>query len=122
MKKVKDTKNLVSFLLRSGIALSFLYASISSFLQPTAWIGFFPIWLTNLVPGNVLVTLFSIFEIILAIWLISNKKIYYASIVSIVVLALIIIVNIKALDIIFRDIPILFAAIALLVMYKDKRD
>ena len=101
--------NKVSFFLRFGIAFSFLYASISSFLNPNAWIGFFPLFLRNLIPSNILLLIFSIFEIILALWLISNKAIFYASILSSFVLLGIIIFNFNSFDIVFRDVTILFA-------------
>ena len=117
---MKDYNDLVSFFLRSGIAIAFLYAAMSSFLEPTSWIGFFPIWLTNIISGKILLILFSIYEIILALWLISNKRIYYAAILSAVTFILIILSNITALDIVFRDIPILFASMALAVMYYKK--
>lgn len=101
---------MVSFLLRAGLAISFLYAGISIFLNPTAWIGFIPAWIG---PKELLLYSHAVLEISLAIWLLSNKNIFYASIVSIIFMLSIIIVNLSALDIIFRDITILFSAIAL---------
>lgn len=110
--------NKVSFFLRFGIAFSFLYAAVSSFLNPNAWIGFFPIFLRNLIPVNILLILFSIFEIILGIWLISNKATFYASILASFALLGIIIFNFSSFDIVFRDVTILFAAIALAFLSK----
>ncbi|MEK6834735.1 MAG: hypothetical protein AABX61_00545 [Nanoarchaeota archaeon] len=110
--------NKVSFFLRFGIAFSFLYAAVSSFLNPNAWIGFFPIFLKDLIPNDILLILFSIFEIILALWLISNKAIFYASILASFTLLGIIIFNFSSFDIVFRDVTILFAAIALAFLSK----
>lgn len=110
---------LVSFLLRIGLGAAFLYAAIASFLEPESWIGFFPIWLRNLAPANYLLMTFSIYEIILAIWLFSSKKIFYAASLATLTLAGIIVFNISTLDIIFRDIPILFLALALMVIHKE---
>ncbi len=110
---------LVSFLLRVGLGGAFLYAAIASFLEPESWVGFFPIWLRNLAPENYLLMTFSIYEIILAIWLFSSKKIFYAAGLAALTLGGIIVFNISALDIIFRDIPILFMALALIVIHKE---
>ena len=100
-------------LLRIGIAIPFLYAAIGSFLAPENWIGYFPTWLRDMLPENLLLTGFSLFEIALAIWLISNWKIFYAAILAAITLAGIIAANTASLDILFRDTAILFAAIAL---------
>ncbi len=113
-------KYLVSFFLRLGIAAVFLYAAIASFLTPNNWIGFLPVWLRNIIPGMILLSIFSVYEIILSIWLLSGKKIYYASILSAITLSLIIVTNISQLDILFRDIAILFSAVALIFLSKER--
>jgi len=105
-------QKLISFLLRLGIAFSFFYAAIASFLNPTAWIGFFPSFLQY----DSLLTVYSIFEIILGGWLLLGKKVFYAAVLSALTLFGIVVFNLGALDIVFRDIPILFAAIALAVL------
>ena len=113
-------KYLVSFFLRLGLAAVFLYAAISSFLTPTNWIGFLPVWLRNIIPGMTLLVIFSIYEIILSLWLLSGKKIYYASILSAFTLFLIIIFNMTSLDILFRDLAIFFSAISLAILSKER--
>jgi len=114
--KIEGKVALISFFLRAGLALVFLYAAISSFLNPSSWIGFIPLFLRNLVDANLLLTLFSIYEIILGVWLLSNRAIFYASLLSALTMLGIIISNFGALDIVFRDIAILFSAIALMVL------
>ena len=49
VKKKFDEKRLASFFLRIGLATVFLYAGISAFLNPIAWIGFIPLWLRNII-------------------------------------------------------------------------
>ena len=110
----------ISFLLRAGLAVVFLYAAVASFLDPNSWIGFLPQFLRNIVPANILLILFSIYEIILGLWLLSGKKIYPAAILAIITMASIVIFNMGALDIVFRDVAILFAALALAVLSKGK--
>ena len=109
-----NSENIASLLLRIGIAFSFLYAAIFSLINPTSWIGFLP----KFAQSATILTTFSIIEIALAIWLISNKKIYYASITSSLLFFGMIIFNLGALDIIFRDITILLATIALAILSK----
>lgn len=111
-------KYLISFFLRLALASVFLYAAIASFLTPSNWIGFLPAWLKNIIPATTLLVAFSVYEIILSLWLLSGKKIYYASILSLITLFLIIITNINDLDILFRDIAIFFSAIALAILTK----
>ena len=119
MKKI-NTQHLALFFLRMGIAYVFLYAAIAAFLNPLAWVGFFPVWLTTIFPGMVLLTLWSVYEIILALWLLSGWKPFFSGFTASVTLLLIIIPNLGALDIIFRDIAILCTALALMLLsYKN---
>ena len=116
-----DKLTLISFLLRVGLALVFLYAAVSSFLNPLAWVGFFPILFRNFIPESVLLFSFSIYEILLALWLFSSWKAFYAAIVSGLTLLVVILGNLGALDVIFRDISILFMAAALAVIYWENK-
>ncbi len=113
----KDYTHLAMFLLRVALAIPFLYAAIASFLQPEAWVGFFPPWLL-FIPGSVLLTIFSLYELALAFWLLSGKQAYYAALLAALSLAGIIVFNLGALDIVFRDLGLLFAALALLFLSK----
>jgi len=116
----KDYTELVSFFLRLSLAVPFLYAAISSFLQPAAWVGFFPSWITTIIPGSMLLVLFSVYEIILSVWLMAGKYVYYAALMSSLTLLAIIVFNTGALDIIFRDVGLLLAAVALAVLHYQK--
>ena len=118
----KDTvKPLASFFLRIGLAIPFLYAAISSFLQPEAWVGYFPAWLRLLIPEIILLTFFSLYELGLAGWLLSNKKPFFAALLSGITLLAITITNLNQLDIVFRDIGLLLAAGALAILHYQKR-
>ncbi|MEM4366469.1 MAG: hypothetical protein QXN46_02665, partial [Candidatus Woesearchaeota archaeon] len=79
--------NLAKVLLRLSLAFSFVYAAIASFLQPTAWLGFFPKVLTAIIPAKLLLELFSVYELLLAGWLLSGKKAAYAALFSALTLA-----------------------------------
>jgi uncharacterized membrane protein YphA (DoxX/SURF4 family) len=106
----------VSLVLRLGLALVFLYAGIASLINPTNWIGFIPAFIANESTRSVLLLGHSIFNIVLGLWLLSDKKIFYASTISVIFLIGIILTNLASIDIIFRDVAILFMAIALGVL------
>ena len=115
-----NNDRLASFFIRLGIAFAFVYAAISAFITPENWIGFMPSWISAIpVDQFLILQIFSGVEILLGLWLITGKKLFYSAIVSAVFLAGITIVNIGALDIVFRDITIFLAAIALAILARD---
>ncbi len=116
-------ERLVSFFLRVGLAVVFLYAAIASFLEPDNWVGFLPHFLKALFPARLLLGGFSVYEIILSFWLLSDKKIFPAAVLAALTLFFIIVPNLtpSLFDIVFRDVAILSSAIALAILeYKPK--
>lgn len=114
--------NTPNVLLRLSVASVFLYAAIASFIEPLNWIGYFPPFMQHLLPGNLILNVFSVYELILALWILSGKKIFYPSILAALTLAGIIFFNFAVLDIVFRDIAIFFAALALAALSYQKTD
>lgn len=112
---------LVSFFLRVGLASVFLYAAIAAFLEPISWVGFLPVWLRNIFPENILLLGFSVYELVLSLWLLSGYKASAAAAFSGLTLLFIIIYNLGALDIIFRDVAIFFSALALLALSLEQK-
>ncbi len=110
--------NLVSLLLRIGIAFTFLYAAIGGFVIPDAWVGFLPSFMTNIIPGSILLPIFSVYEIVLSLWLLSGWRIFYPALLSAATMAGIIFSDFSVFLITFRDVAILFAALALAVLHK----
>jgi len=115
-----DKEFLVSSFLRYGLAIVFLYAAFSAFLNPSNWIGFIPDYLTFGLSKSLLLTLFSTYELILGLLLLSNYKIFKTSIFSTITLFLIIGLNIQVLDIVFRDLAIIFMSLTLNVISYGK--
>lgn len=115
-----DRKTLAFFLLRAAIASVFAYAAISSFLTPDNWIGYFPPFLRHLVPQNILLGGFSLYELALAIWLLTGKYKFYAAVLAALTLSGIIIFNFDQLDIVFRDFAIILSALSLAVFTYKK--
>lgn len=109
--------NIAKLLLRFGLAGTLAYAAIASFITPTSWIGFFPVFLVDLsasfMSQEVLLGIFSAVELCLAVWLLSGFKPFGAGICAAGLFAGILFVNVGVLDLVFRDFGLFFAALAL---------
>lgn len=116
----KPSLNLASLTLRASLAFSFFYAAIASLISPLVWVGWLPKFLLDIVPFSPEITLmiFSFFEIILGLWLLSNWKLVWAARISVLVLLAIVIFNLNNLVIVFRDISLAGAALALVFLSK----
>jgi|SRR5687767_9926198 len=108
-----ERQNLTALLLRTGLAVVFLYAAIASFTNPDEWVGYFPNALTGLVPADLLLTLFSVYELGLAAWLLSGVYTRYAALLCAATLTGIVLANLSLFIITFRDVALIFAALAL---------
>ncbi|PIQ91740.1 MAG: hypothetical protein COV70_02090 [Parcubacteria group bacterium CG11_big_fil_rev_8_21_14_0_20_39_22] len=104
------------FILKAGVAFTFVYAAIGGFMEPVAWIGFFPPFLNDYIPSTTLLTIWGAFEIIIAGWLLFGKKIFIPSLIATLSLAGLIFFNwAGARDIIFRDVGIFATTLALTI-------
>ncbi|MBI2048182.1 MAG: hypothetical protein HYT27_03505 [Parcubacteria group bacterium] len=111
--------NTISLILRLGLAFSFLYPAISAFFNPFAWIGYFPQFAHALIPNDAfLLHSFGIVEIIIALWLLSGRRVFYPSIAAAVLLFLIVVFNFSQMDVVFRDLSIFAMAVALALLHK----
>lgn len=106
-------------LLRIGIAFGFFYAAIFSFLNPNGWIGFFPIFLRDFFGANLILPIFSFYELVLGFWLISGKWPVISATTAALSVFSIIIFNFGAMDIVFRDVTIFFAALSLVLLSRQ---
>ncbi len=100
--------------LRLGLAFVFAYAAIESLAHPDNWIGYLPHVLTNVIHASLLLRLLSIYQLVLAAWLLSGTYIRVAAGLSVLTLAGITLANLSLLDVTFRDVGLLFMAAALL--------
>jgi uncharacterized membrane protein YphA (DoxX/SURF4 family) len=103
----------VSLILRIALAFVFLYASVSSFVSPSDWIGYMPKFMRGIVPDQLLLAGFSIYELGLALWLLSGLYARYAALLTATTLAGIVALNPALLPITFRDVGLFIAALAL---------
>lgn len=114
-KKVK----LAKLILRFGLVVVLAYAALASFASPNDWVGYLPHFATNLVPAATLLKIFSLYELLLALWLVSGKYMRYAGIVAALTMVGIIISDAALLAITFRDVAIGTGAVALAVLADD---
>ncbi len=122
MKLSQKPTNLPVFFLRLGIGTVFLYAAISSFLQPSLWIGYLPSSFQIGYTATILLFLFALYELSLSLWLFSPWKTDKATLLSAITLLVIIVVNITFLDVVFRDLAIFFSSLALLQLIKGEKN
>lgn len=112
---------MISLLLRIGVAFAFLYPAVKAVFDPISWISYFPDFLLGIVPDAVLLHSFGALEVVIALWILSGKKIFIPSVLAALILTAIILFHWSGMDVIFRDVPILFMAIALALMARSER-
>ena len=110
-----------NILLRIGVAFAFLFPPINAVFDPTSWIGYFPKFLHGIVSNTVLLHIFGVFETVIALWILSGKKIFVPSLIAAGMLLSIVIFNLQDFQILFRDISIAVMALALAVGVWGKR-
>jgi len=110
-----SNQKMVLLLLRVAIASVFLYAAIAATFDHSNWIGFIPQIAERIAPASTLLTGFALFQFILAVWVLSGWKTFYASLLAAFTLLGIISANWGDLNVLFRDFAIFFSAIALTV-------
>lgn len=116
-----EVLNIVSLILRTGLAFVFLYAGIAALGDPGSWIIYMPAFLQQLVPGPALLGGFSVLQIILALWLLTGKALGYAALIALLFLTGIIVFNLFIFAVIFRDVAIWCSAAALMVIGWNER-
>lgn len=115
-----DQQKTAQILLRIGIASVFLYAAVAATFQPYNWIGYIPQAVRNIFPGQILLFIFSLYQIILGVWILLGWKAFYSAFLAAFTLLGIILANIGQLDILFRDFAIFFSSIALFLMSRKE--
>ncbi len=110
-----NSKSATNFLLRAGISFSFIYPPIDALFDPNSWIGYFPKFMHGFVPDTILLHLFGIVEVIIALWILSGKKIFLPAFVATLILIVIVLANLNNFEVLFRDLSIAAMALALAI-------
>ncbi|MCK9351996.1 MAG: hypothetical protein M0P76_04360 [Candidatus Pacebacteria bacterium] len=113
-------KSTASLLLRVGVAFAFFYPAFAAMIDPSSWIGYFPKFVRGVLPDDILLQFFGLTEIVLGMFILFKKNAFIPSLIAALYLYLIVSLNPGQLDILFRDISIFFAALALAVIERNK--
>jgi hypothetical protein len=102
------------FLLRVGIAFAFLYPPISALSDPIAWAGYFPAFIQAMpIDTEILLHIFGVLEIVIALWILRARRLRIPSFLAAGLLLLIVVFNFNDFDVLFRDVSLALAALAL---------
>lgn len=107
------SQTLATLLLRLGVAFAFLYAGVDSFFDPFAWLDYIPQALAAAVPALTLLHAFAVLEILIALWLLSGWRVFYPAALAALLLVAIVLLNLGEFQLLFRDVSIAAAALAL---------
>lgn len=121
MKQTKKSANtynpaLASLIIRVGLAAVFAYAAIDAFREPDAWVSFMPAFITKMVTAKTALDLISVFQLVLAAALLIGRYIKYVATLTAVMLLGIVVFNTSTFLITFRDIGLIAASIALILL------
>lgn len=119
-----STKELgiVWFLLRFGVAFTFLYASVSAFINPAPWLEYFPDFMRGIVSDNTLLWTWGGAELLIALWILSGYKIFLPSVAGASLMLGIFIFDFSSHAVIFRNVCILCTSLALAIISNPHYD
>ncbi|MDB5238103.1 MAG: hypothetical protein JWM46_373 [Candidatus Kaiserbacteria bacterium] len=106
-------------ILRIGVAFAFLYPPISALYDPYSWLGYFPAFMHGYVPDMVLLHGFGILEVVIALWILSGRRVQYPSVLAALILLAIVIFDFSNFEVVFRDLSIAAGALALAFFESD---
>lgn len=116
---VQSNIRLTSLFIRFGLIFVFGWAAVIMSLNPASYLHYMPMWVESFMPRTLALHIFSIYEIVLCLWLLSGKKMMYAGILSAVTIAGLTGVNYKEFGVLFRNVSIFFSAVALSVLSNE---
>lgn len=108
-------------LLQLALAFALLYAAISGFLNPDSWVGYYPGFVRNFIDPYLLLIAGEIVQILIALWILSGRKIFIPSAITGLFLLGIVAFNLNQMEVLFRDISLALAAFALSALSLSSR-
>lgn len=108
-----NKNNTASLLIRSGLAIVFLYAATSTLITPQDWVIYLPHFVTSLIDPTTLVRIFAVYELVLAGLLIAGRYIRWVGLLTAITFLGVILSNFSLFTITFRDVALFFSALAL---------
>ncbi len=110
-----DAFRLQSLLLRFGLAFVFLYASVSAFVDPLRFVAYMPHGMPPALVERFCLPIFSTYEAILAACFLAGRRLFAASILATLTLVGIIVLNPDKFTVLFRNVGIIGAALAVAI-------
>ena len=108
-------------ILRWGLAFVFFYAAIASVARPERWVIYVPSFITSTIPAQSFLVAFSFYELVLAGFLFSGKKLFWSSLLAVITFTAVIIVDFSLMALVFTDIGLAFASLALFDFARNNR-
>ncbi len=101
-------------LLRLALAFAFLYPAYGFWKTPSDWIGYIPVFVKNVgLSQDTLIMALAVVHLIIALWILSGWRIFIPSLAAALFLISIVYFNLNQLNVLFRDISLALAALAL---------
>lgn len=108
-----DHDRLAQIVLRVGVAFAFLYPPFDALSNPYDWVGYFPPFLHGYVPDLVLLHAFGAVEILIALWILWGRNVFWPSALATIMLVAIVAFNMNNFIVVFRDLSIVAASLSL---------
>lgn len=116
-----SASRIADLLLRLSVAFAFLYPPISALRDPSSWIGYLPAFVRGWAPDLVLLHSFGVLEVLIALWILSGWKVFYPALLAAAMLGGIVVLNLSEFPVLFRDLSIAAAALALALLHAPKK-
>ena len=101
-------------LLRIALAFAFLYPAYGFWAKPNDWVGYIPAFVREFgLSQNALLYGLMAIHLIIALWILSGWRVFIPSLLAAVFLISVVYFNWNQIDILFRDISLALAALAL---------
>lgn len=108
-----STGNLAIIFLRIGLASVFVCAAIIFTISPQKGLIYIPSYVTAYISGEMFLRVFTIYEVLLALWLLWGKWSRYSGLLCAATIFGFTVLNLQFYATLFRNIAIFFAALAL---------
>ncbi len=113
--------DIARWFIRVGLAFVYGYAAVETQLSPANFLKYVPPIMQAIIPVDLFLVAFGIFEMILTIWLLSGKHTEYAGLISFALMMSIIFPNMAYFPVLFRNIAIASASLALFALDYHKQ-
>lgn len=114
------SKEKISYLiLKIAVAFPLLYMAWGSYLRPKTFAAYVPSFLTHVISSNILLWAISVILVVIAAFILFEKRPFVPPIIASVYFALIIFLNARwgtpSFDLYYKDVSIALAALALAI-------